>query len=138
MITHSRSTASSPSAPPMDWSLASIPLLEPNEASSFPRLISPEGDRDLAGYLGARWDIIERLLAEHCALLFRGFDVATERDFEAVARAACSGLEANYGDLVKRESSDHIYDATWYPNTMAILFHNEGSHTHRMPRRQLF
>lgn len=137
MAMHSRSTAPAPRAARLDWSLANIRRIEPDEAS-FPRLVTASRERNLAGFLRAESAAIEPLLAAHGALLFRGFDVANEQDFEAVARAACGGLEANYGDLVKRESSEHVYDATWYPSAMAILFHNEGSHTHRMPRRQLF
>jgi alpha-ketoglutarate-dependent taurine dioxygenase len=138
MVTHSRSIERAPASPALDWSLANIRQLEPDGALSFPLLMTPRGERDLARYLSAEQDTIGSLLEACGALLFRDFDAATESDFEAVARAACPELEANYGDLVKRESSDHVYDATWYPHTMPILFHNEGSHTHRMPRRQLF
>jgi alpha-ketoglutarate-dependent taurine dioxygenase len=70
--------------------------------------------------------------------LFRGFAIAGERDFERAASALSDGLESRYGDLVKRASARFIYDATVYPKNRAILFHNEGSHTPRLPTRQLF
>jgi alpha-ketoglutarate-dependent taurine dioxygenase len=123
---------------PALWTLTNVPLITPGAETRFPRLVTPVEDDDLATYLSQNLSAIEAAVDEHGAVLFRGFAVETERDFEEVAALLCPRLESNYGDLVKRASSDLVYDATWYPNDLPILFHNEGSHTSRIPRRQSF
>jgi alpha-ketoglutarate-dependent taurine dioxygenase len=81
---------------------------------------------------------IEAEFVRSGAVLLRGFGIAGEAQFQLAAQALTGGLEASYGDLVKRASSQFVYDATVYPRERAILFHNEGSHTPEVPRRQFF
>jgi alpha-ketoglutarate-dependent taurine dioxygenase len=93
---------------------------------------------DLPGWIGPHWDQVESWLVEHGALLLRGFDIATPRQFEAVAGAVCPQLFGEYGDLPKEDGVDRIYHSTPYPHDMAILFHNESSHLPSWPTRQFF
>lgn len=125
-----------------EWRLEPVPHVDPHAASgdrAFPYLYQPDapGQR-LGDWLAAHRDqAFQRLLA-HGALLFRGFPIAGEPDFELAAGALTGALESRYGDLVKRASARFVYDATVYPRTRAILFHHEGSHTPKLPSRQLF
>jgi alpha-ketoglutarate-dependent taurine dioxygenase len=122
-----------------EWRLEPVPHVDPELDRSFPFLFEP----DVAGQRLEDWlpqhrsDAFAELM-RHGALLFRGFAIAAERDFELAASALSDGLEARYGDLVKRASARFVYDATVYPKTRAILFHNEGSHTPKLPTRQFF
>lgn len=71
-------------------------------------------------------------------VLFRGFDVGGLDGFEACATAACDTLYKHYGDLPLASASENVYFATPYPKHLEIQFHNEASHTHTWPSRQLF
>jgi alpha-ketoglutarate-dependent taurine dioxygenase len=122
-----------------EWRLAPVRLVDPAVDRAFPFLIQP----DLAGQRVADWLPLHRTdafatLMRSGALLFRGFALDGEHAFEHAAQALSDGLESRYGDLVKRASARFVYDATVYPKHRAILFHNEGSHTPRLPTRQFF
>jgi alpha-ketoglutarate-dependent taurine dioxygenase len=122
-----------------EWRLEPVPHVEPGTSGAFPFLCEP----DVAGQRIEDWLTMHRTdafaaLIRHGALLFRGFQVEAERDFELAAQALSDGLEPRYGDLVKRATARFVYDATVYPKNRAILFHNEGSHTPKLPTRQLF
>jgi len=122
-----------------EWRLAPVRHVDPAVDRTFPFLIEP----DVAGQRVADWLPLHRSdayaeLMRHGALLFRGFPMGSERDFEAAAQVLSDALESRYGDLVKRASARFVYDATVYPKSRAILFHNEGSHTPRLPTRQFF
>jgi alpha-ketoglutarate-dependent taurine dioxygenase len=122
-----------------EWTLSPVKHVQPGDDLSFPLLVRPEREgTDLIAWLEVHRAEVDRALSTHGAVLLRGFRVPDEAAFERAARALCSALEPRYGDLVKRESAEFIYDATWYPKDRAILFHNEGAHTPELPTRQLF
>jgi alpha-ketoglutarate-dependent taurine dioxygenase len=121
-----------------EWKLEPVRRVEPGPSVSFPHLFrAGSADQSCLAWLERNRPELEQALLRHGAVLLRGFDVSREASFESVARAL-SSLEARYGDLVKRQSAEFIYDATWYPKDRAILFHNEGSHTPTLPTRQFF
>lgn len=122
-----------------EWQLSPVPHVVPGPGAGFPALQSPDapGER-VATWLERHRAAADAALTRHGALLFRGFAIEGEADFEQAAQALANALEARYGDLVKRASARFVYDATVYPRDRAILFHNEGSHTPRMPTRQMF
>ena len=95
------------------------------------------GQPGLAALAQARCNV-EAALLDRGAAVLRGFDIKNPSDFSLAAGVLCRELEKNYGDLVKSGQVDTIYDATWYPADMAILFHNEGAHTATIPTRQFF
>lgn len=122
-----------------EWRLEPVRRVDPRSNCQFPYLFEP----DVAGQRVEDWLPLHRsdafaALIQHGALLFRSFPIDGEQDFERAASALSGGLEARYGDLVKRASARFVYDATVYPKNRAILFHNEGSHTPRLPTRQFF
>ena len=79
----------------------------------------------------------ERLL-KHGALLFRGFSIASAKDFEQAAEGICPDLFGEYGDLPRTGVSDKVYGSTPYPEDKAILFHNESSHLQQWPMKIWF
>jgi alpha-ketoglutarate-dependent taurine dioxygenase len=83
-------------------------------------------------------EFISAKLREHGALLFRGFDLNSPADFERFAGTIVPDLYGEYGDLPSEQQAQKIYQSTPYPNDKTILFHNEGSHTHRWPMKQFF
>jgi hypothetical protein len=122
-----------------EWRLEPVPHVDPHTARTFPYLFEPDAASQRVGdWLAQHRDESFAALTKHGALLFRGFPIAGEPEFEQAAGALTGALESRYGDLVKRASARFVYDATVYPKTRAILFHNEGSHTPKLPSRQLF
>jgi alpha-ketoglutarate-dependent taurine dioxygenase len=95
-------------------------------------------DLDLLAWTRENLAWIEARLREHGALLLRGFDVATVPQFEALALAICPDLFGEYGDLPSEQGGEKVYRSTPYPASKVILFHNESSHMHRWPLKQMF
>ena len=122
-----------------EWRLEPVPHVDPHAERAFPYLYEPDAaSQRLGDWLAVHREAAFAALLKHGALLFRGFPIAGEPDFEVAAGALTGALESRYGDLVKRASARFVYDATVYPKTRAILFHHEGSHTPKLPSRQLF
>src|SRR5688500_4064433 len=121
-----------------EWLLGPVRLIEPG-SEPFPFLLrAQQAENDVGAWLQRHRAEVEVALARHGAVLLRAFDVQTEAAFERAAAALSSILDGRYGDLVKRETAEFVYDATWYPKDRAILFHIEGSHTPALPTRQFF
>jgi alpha-ketoglutarate-dependent taurine dioxygenase len=122
-----------------EWRLEPVPHVDPYTDRAFPFLFEPDTTAQrLEDWLPQHRTDAFAALMRHGALLFRSFNLEAERDFELAAQALSDALEPRYGDLVKRASARFVYDATVYPKNRAILFHNEGSHTPRLPSRQFF
>jgi hypothetical protein len=111
----------------------------PGNDGSFPLVITPAVDNvDLASWCSSHRDELDGYFDKFGAILFRGFDLGSTSDFEAVASSIASDLFAEYGDLPPEAASDRIYGSTPYPPDKMILFHNESSHLASWPLRQLF
>jgi len=107
------------------------------DGGPMPLIVEPATpDLDGPAWLAGQRDHMEELLAKHGAILFRGFDLESQADFENFAAALYPELYETYGDLPK--ASGRVYGATPYPHNDPILFHNEASHTHCWPTRQFF
>lgn len=106
---------------------------------TLPLVIQPTGaDIDLRTWAADNRQFIESQLLKHGAIIFRNFEVSTVTEFEQVAQAICSDLYGEYGDLPKEKDGCLTYQSTPYPADLAILFHNESSHTHYWPMKQWF
>jgi alpha-ketoglutarate-dependent taurine dioxygenase len=93
---------------------------------------------NLVGWATSNRGAIEEMLLRHGAVLWRGFDLHTTDDFEAVAGAMSEELFGEYGDLPRASVSGKVYGSTPYPADQPILFHNESSHMHRWPMKIWF
>ncbi|HVR99264.1 MAG TPA: amino acid adenylation domain-containing protein [Thermoanaerobaculia bacterium] len=109
------------------------------EGQSLPLLITPALDGvDLTAWVRTHRDEVESYLSRHGGVLFRDFDVKSIAEFEQFALGVCDPLFGDYGDLPPEEDGRKVYQSTPYPADKTILFHNEGSHTHRWPLKQFF
>ncbi|MEY2930646.1 MAG: hypothetical protein RL033_1395, partial [Pseudomonadota bacterium] len=97
-----------------------------------------QSDLDPVAWATAQRPLLEESLYRHGGLLFRGFGIDSPAAFQAFAQALEPALHVGYGDLPPAKGAQKLYDATPYPNTQRILFHNEGSHLGQWPRKQLF
>jgi len=95
-------------------------------------------DVNLVSWLQQHRDYIETELVKHGGILFRGFNVPTASDFQAVAEAICPQLFDEYNDLPREGVTNKVYGATPYPADRPILFHSESSHMHRFPQKIWF
>lgn len=125
------------SVDPAAVSLVQVRELE--EGRRMPLLVEPA----VPGVVLMEWaqghrEAVEQRLLEHGAVLFRGFGIDSVAGFEEVAEALCPDLFTDYGDLPKEEEGEKVYRSTPYPPEKTILFHNESSHMHRWPARQMF
>lgn len=109
------------------------------EGQTLPLVIRPAAEGvDLAAWAADHHAWIEEHLWRHGGLLFRGFGIRSEAEFERFAGAICTELFGEYGDLPPERPGGKIYKSTPYPADKPILFHNESSHTHRWPMKQWF
>lgn len=94
---------------------------------------------DLKTWLRENRERIEETLRRHGGILFRGFDVRTEQDLEALV-AALSGelLEYTYRSTPRTNVSGRIYTSTEYPADQTIPMHNEMSYTASWPLKIWF
>ena len=126
-----------PKAVSLTQELVETAALEPG--SKLPLvLLAQSADLGLAEWAEAHLAEVEARLLEHGALLFRGFGLGSVPQFERFAGVIAGELYGDYGDLPREEISGKVYGATVYPEDMAILFHNEGSHTKAWPLKILF
>ncbi|MFT4924012.1 MAG: amino acid adenylation domain-containing protein [Phenylobacterium sp.] len=110
-----------------------------NADKPFPLLVQCHSQAlDALSWAQQNQQQIMRWLETHGGIVFRGFNLPTEFEFEQFCVAIYPQLYGQYGDLPKNELGSKIYQSTPYPQDQMIMFHNESSHQHRWPRRQWF
>ncbi len=94
---------------------------------------------DVAQWYAGNAASVEKDLLEYGCVLFRGFHVRGQEDFEGFARAAITDL-ATYteGATPRKELKKGIYTSTEFPADQEIGLHNELSYVPRPPRRVAF
>ncbi|BAY99591.1 condensation domain-containing protein [Tolypothrix tenuis PCC 7101] len=127
---------------PTSINLSSLNLVKTTylqAGNTFPVVIQPLADDvDLADWAKSNREFIENELLKHGAILFRGFQTNTVKEFENFAGAVCPNLFGDYGDLPRTGEGNKVYGSTPYPADKAILFHNESSHLHCWPLKIWF
>ncbi len=90
---------------------------------------------DLRSWLAGNRPMVEALLRERGAVLFRGFDVAGPDEFRAVVAAwSPSLLNYTYGSTPRqRSAAEGVYSSTEYPADQSIPQHNEMSYARAWP-----
>jgi alpha-ketoglutarate-dependent taurine dioxygenase len=92
-----------------------------------------------AATLRAQRDAVEAALLAHGALLFRGIDVRTPEDVEAVALAVASPLANDYlGTSPRNARTTYVHNASELPPFYPIPQHCEMSFVKKPPSRLLF
>jgi alpha-ketoglutarate-dependent taurine dioxygenase len=94
---------------------------------------------DLCHWAGAHRAFIDDRLLDHGGILFRGFDVLSEREFARFITVAC-GDPVAYRERSSPRSHvlDNIYTSTEHPADQAIFVHNENSYQRTWPLKICF
>lgn len=106
----------------------------------FPLVIEP-GVQDIRLELWAasNRDFIEEQLLKHGAILFRGFNVESLKDFGEFVRAISPELLDYLERAAPRaELSRNLYTSTEYPADQHIPLHHEMSYSHNWPMKIWF
>jgi hypothetical protein len=127
---------------PKAVNLSTMRLVDTDSLTSgepFPLIVKPVTDEvDLANWSRSNHEYIEANLLKYGAILFRGFRIDSEIEFERCAKAVCPELFSEYGDLPRQKVGGNIYTSTPYPADQAILLHNESSQMHCWPLKIWF
>lgn len=106
----------------------------------LPLLVKPAVEGvNLAAWAAANRDFIGEKLAVHGAILFRGFPLVTEADFQSVIQAVSGDLlKYSYRSTPRTEVGGNIYTSTEYPADQQIPQHNEMAYTSSWPMKLWF
>ncbi len=107
----------------------------------IPFVAEPLVDRiNLAVWARENRDLLDQLLLDHRAVLFRGFDVKTVNDFKDFVHATSNEELLEYSDRSspRYEVQDRIYVSTIYPADQRIKLHNEGTYWLTWPMKIYF
>jgi alpha-ketoglutarate-dependent taurine dioxygenase len=95
-------------------------------------------DVDLLQWCRHNRPSLDRLLALHGALLFRGFAMDAVERFEPFALALCPDLFQENGEHPRQSVSGRVYTPVFYPPKQRLLWHNENSFNRQWPMKIMF
>lgn len=105
------------------------------EGGTGPVLVDGKGaGAPLTETIGAQRQGVKQLLAEHGAILFRNFPVASAGDFHAFVSALSDDhLKYEYRSTPRSEVTERVVTSTSYPAALEIPLHNENAYHHKWP-----
>ncbi len=114
-----------------------------SENSKLPLVVSPDngtvGKEQLLQWIADNKAMLEEKLTASGAILFRGFDIQTPKDFEDVAKAVDNDLKNDYmGTSPRDKKTDYVFSASELPGHYPIMQHCEMSFLPSAPRRLFF
>ena len=114
--------------------------LEFLNAQKLPVVIRPWRGEPLSELVAAEREALASVLHRYGAILFRGFDLTTAKDFQAAAAACFEGELAPYlGGLSPRgKVAPGIFESTKLPHYMRLGQHHEMSYLPNPPRAIAF
>src|SRR5262245_43703176 len=99
-----------------------------DEDNAVPAVVRPGAKHvDLVEWASHNSGLIENLLLQHGALLFRDFNQNQSTDFERFATALCPDLLEDNGEHPRQNVSGNVYTPIFYPADKKVLWHNENS-----------
>ncbi|MFI6908723.1 TauD/TfdA family dioxygenase [Nonomuraea sp. NPDC050394] len=105
-----------------------------DQGRGFPLCVEPRGRQDLGVFVTEHRQLLHENLAEHGAVLLRGFGGTRDGFAPAVSALADRLLPYVHGNSPRTKVSDAgIYTSTEYPAEFAIPLHNELSYAARWP-----
>ena len=112
--------------------------LAPNQA--IPALAQPATSGvSLIEWIHEHRETIQKNIAERAAILFRGFEVRGQSEFESVFDYIFGHkLDYVYRTTPRTQVGKGVYTATEYPPRVSIPFHNENSYQRDWPMRLAF
>lgn len=110
------------------------------EDKMLPLVVQPNLDGvDLPAWAGNNLEFIEKNLTQYGGILFRGFALGSQEDFElfldAISLAKMYYME---GATPRTELSDKVYTSTEYPPDHSIALHNELNYVATWPMKIFF
>jgi len=94
---------------------------------------------NLVQWAGEARSLINSLLLQHGAILFRGFGIQHLDDFESLMRAVSDDLlEYSYQSTPRTSLSKFVYTSTEYHPELTIPLHNEMSYARDWPMKIWF
>jgi alpha-ketoglutarate-dependent taurine dioxygenase len=94
--------------------------------------------RDVMEWAVANQDLIQSMLAQHGALLFRGFNVEKREDFSNLVNTLCETVDYVYRSTPRTSVGTNIYTATEYPKAYTIPVHCENAYQAKWPMKLFF
>jgi alpha-ketoglutarate-dependent taurine dioxygenase len=107
---------------------------------TLPLIIQPEAESlDIHQWAAENRTFLEESLLKYGGVLFRGFSVQNQTDFEHFL-GAVSGKLMNYveGATPRTHLTDKVYTSTEFPASQKIMLHNELSYVTSWPTRIWF
>ena len=111
-----------------------------NPQQKLPFLVEPidqkHSKEDLLQWMKANAELVKKHFYEDGALLFRGFDINTPKDFEDLALQVDPGLKNDYYGTSPRnivKNTTYIYTASELPGYYPIMQHCEMSYVPQPP-----
>jgi alpha-ketoglutarate-dependent taurine dioxygenase len=113
-------------------------LLHP--AQNLPMVLEPRLDGvNLSSWARSNREFLDRSLHQHGGILFRGFDLQSQDDFEqAVKSMSVELMHYMEGATPRVQLSENVYTSTEYPANQSIELHNELSYVITWPGRIWF
>ncbi|SDF55813.1 class II aldolase/adducin family protein [Chitinophaga filiformis] len=97
------------------------------------------GDLQLKEWLQGNRAQVDKLYKEYGAILFRGFVIGDEDDFQQICQLyATRMLDYAEPSTPRTKVGDKVYTSTEYPKERSIPFHNEHSYTSTWPGKIWF
>jgi alpha-ketoglutarate-dependent taurine dioxygenase len=122
-----------------------VPGQQTYDGGAFPLVLechSPGADLDAAtGWASSRRDELGALAAQHGAVLFRGFPLATAEDFDRFVAAFGYGnfpYDESLSNAVRVNKTPRVFTANEAPPSVAIFLHHEMAQTPVYPSRLFF
>lgn len=93
----------------------------------------------IADVLVGQAEKVERLLLDHGAILFKGYEIDSVDKFQSCTDILPKGM-ANYvdGNSPRTKLTANVYTSTEYPPELPISLHNELSYSHSWPAKLYF
>jgi amino acid adenylation domain-containing protein len=111
----------------------------PPAQTCLPPLVEPSRTGpDLGVWLSGNGTWVDERLTESGALLFRGFNITTPREFASIAREICGQLAAENGEHDSVPGDSHVQTPVFYAPDKKLLWHNENSFNADWPKRIVF
>ncbi len=106
----------------------------------FPLLIEPNlPGVNLNAWAEGHRDELDAKLAQHAAILFRGFAVGGVPGFESFVNASCGeALRYSERSSPRSQVEGNVYTSTDHPQSQTIFLHNEQSYSLSFPLRIIF
>ncbi|WP_177168063.1 TauD/TfdA family dioxygenase [Marininema mesophilum] len=111
-----------------------------NENGKLPLIIQPTiPDVDLTGWYKNNEAWVEENLLHYGGLLFRGFNIGKQEDFNRFIQEVCPQVMTyKEGATPRTKLSEQVYTSTEFPASQRIELHNELSYVHNWPRKIWF